>query len=497
MKDLDFRKHLSDKEELTRIAIGMMTIRGLEPEFSFQVREQLHQIDEPASNHDSSVRDLRSLPWCSIDNDDSRDLDQLTVTKKSTGKGWNLLVAIADVDALVGKGTAIDEHAAINTRSVYTSAKIFPMLPLKLSNNLSSLNPGQDRLALVCEMHFTEEGEVQKSFIYRAWVHNRAQLAYDNVSDWLEGKAQLPQTAQEVLGLDAQIRKQDELAQVLRLRRHERGSLEFEIFQPRARFSENNIQAIEQQLHNRARQLIEEFMIATNGCTSRFLAAAGIYSLRRVVRSPERWLKIVKLAQEYGVSLPNEPDSQALEQFLAKQRRDDPVHFPDLSLVIVKLMGSGEYVAEKPSNHPLGHFGLAVSDYMHSTAPNRRYPDIITLRLMKSVLVGKPPPYSVEELHSLAEHCTLQEDAARKVERQLRKSEAAMFLRSRIGQVFQGVVSGLNEKGAWIRIFVPPVEGKLVNGENFSLGKILKVKLIYTHVQLGFIDFSVVEDKED
>ena len=493
MKNFASGNDHDDREELARIAVGVMIIRGLEPEFSFQVREQLNQIDCPASSRDSSVLDLRSLPWCSIDNDDSKDLDQLTVTKKSKQSGWILLVAIADVDALVTKGSAIDEHALKNTRSVYTSARVFPMLPLRLSNNFTSLNLGQDRLALVCEMHIATDGSINKSFIYRAWVHNRAQLAYDNVSDWLEGKAELPGLAQQVAGLDAQLKKQDELAQVLRMRRHEKGSLEFEIFQPRASFSENSIHDIAQQAHNRARQLIEEFMIATNGCTSRFLSDAGIFSIRRVVRSPERWLKIVKLAQEYEYVLPNEPNSQALERFLAKQRREDPLRFPDLSLVIVKLMGSGEYVAEKPSNHPVGHFGLAVSDYMHSTAPNRRYPDIITSRLIKAVLAGKPPPYSVEELKSLAQHCTLQEDAARKVERQLRKSEAALFLKSKIGQTFHGVVSGVNEKGAWVRIFNPPVEGKLVGeSENYSLGQVLKVKLIYTHVQMGFVDFSPI-----
>lgn len=482
--------HVSDREELARIAVGVMIIRGLEPEFTFQVREQLNQMNAPAMSHGDSILDLRSLPWCSIDNDDSKDLDQLTVTKKSNKDRWILLVAIADVDALVRVGTPIDEHALQNTRSVYTSARIFPMLPLKLSNNLSSLNPGEDRLAMVCEMHFSSEGNLEKSFIYRAWVHNRAQLAYDNVSDWLENKAELPESALRVSGLDSQLRKQDQLAQMLRLKRHESGSLEFDIFQPRASFAQDAIQEIKQQPHNRARQLIEEFMIATNGCTSRFLSAAGIYSIRRVVRSPERWLKIVSLAHEHGYALPNEPDSQALEKFLAKQHREDPVRFPDLSLVIVKLMGSGEYIAEKPSNHPVGHFGLAVSDYMHSTAPNRRYPDIITLRLVKAVLAGKPPPYSVDQLKSLAQHCTIQEDAARKVERQLRKSEAALFLRSRVGQTFDGIISGVNEKGTWVRIFDPPAEGKLVqSAEEYSVGKLLRVKLIYTHVQRGFIDF--------
>jgi exoribonuclease-2 len=487
------RNHKNDREELSRIAVGIMMVRGLEPEFSFQVREQLNQINEPAIENDPSIVDLRSLPWCSIDNDDSKDLDQLTVTKKANRGGWNLLVAIADVDALVGKDSPIDEHALMNTRSVYTSARVFPMLPLKLSNNLSSLNPGEDRLAMVCEMHFSEEGVLEKSFIYRALVHNRAQLAYDAVSDWLEGKGELPAPAKIVAGMDAQLRKQDALAQVLRVRRHEHGSLEFDIFQPRASFDGEAITEIKQQPHNRARQLIEEFMIATNGCTSRFLGDAGIYSIRRVVRSPERWLRIVALALEHDYVLPDQPNAQALEKFLAKQHREDPVRFPDLSLQIVKLMGSGEYIAEKPSNEPIGHFGLAVSDYMHSTAPNRRYPDIITLRLIKSVLAGKPPPYSVQELKYLAQHCTLQEDAARKVERQLRKSEAALLLKPRIGQSFDGVVSGVNDKGTWVRIFDPPVEGKLVHSlEDFPLGTLLCVKLIYTHVPLGFIDFSPV-----
>ncbi len=494
LPEINRRDHLGNREELARIAVGMMIIRGLEPEFSFSVRDQLNQIDGPAMRNDADILDLRSLPWCSIDNDDSKDLDQLTVTKKTDGGGWNLLVAIADVDALVAKDTPIDEHALINTRSVYTSARVFPMLPTKLSHNLSSLNPDVDRLAIVCDMHFSKDGELKKFFIYRALVHNRAQLAYDALSTWLEGSGEFPGPEKRVDGLEAQLRKQDALAQILRAKRHESGSLEFDIFQPRASFEGDSISEIRQQPHNRARQLIEEFMIATNGCTSRFLSDAGIYSLRRVVRSPERWLSIVQVANEYGYSLPREPNSQALESFLAKQHQEDPVRFPDLSLVIVKLMGSGEYIAEKPSNHPIGHFGLAVSDYMHSTAPNRRYPDVITQRLIKAVLMGKTAPYSVDELKQLAQHCTIQEDAARKVERQLRKSEAAMLLKPRIGEIFKGVISGINQKGMWVRIFDPPVEGKLVDGlDDFAIGDLVRVKLVYTHVQLGFVDFSSVD----
>jgi exoribonuclease-2 len=485
------RDDQNHRDELSRIAVGVMIVRGLEPEFTSAVHEQLVKITAAATENSDSIRDLRDLPWCSIDNDDSRDLDQLTVMTRLSGDDRCLLVAIADVDALVQKSSPIDEHAFINTRSVYTSARIFPMLPLKLSTNLTSLNPNQDRLAMICEMHFSETGNLKSSIIYRALVRNKVQLAYDATSEWLEGRGELAVLAKNVPGLESQLMAQDQLAQQLRVRRHENGSLEFDIFQPRAEFVNNEITEIKQQPHNRARQLIEEFMIATNGCTSRFLADAGIYSMRRVVRSPERWLRIVKVAQERGYELPFEPDAQALEKFLAKQHKEDPVRFPDLSLLIVKLMGSGEYIVEKPSNQPVGHFGLAVSDYMHSTAPNRRYPDLITMRLVKAVLAGDEPPYSVQELRNLAIHCTLQEDSAKKVERQLRKSEAALLLRSRVGQFFDGIISGINDKGVWVRIFSPPVEGRLnlADGDVYRVGQLIRVKLVFTHVGRGFIDF--------
>jgi exoribonuclease-2 len=479
------------KQLLSRIAQGVMLVQGLEPEFSAEVHAQLDHIKEAARESGPDMRDLRDLPWCSIDNDDSRDLDQLTVMLNSDPDGYCLLVAIADVDALVKKDTPIDEHACINTRSVYTSARIFPMLPLNLSTNLTSLNPGEDRLAMICEMHFSLAGHLKSSSIYRAMVRNQVQLAYDATSDWLEGHGALPDAARKVNVIGPQLKSQDALAQKLRVLRHENGSLEFDVFQPRASFIGNEISGITQQPHNRARQLIEEFMIATNGCTSRFLSDAGIYSLRRVVRSPERWLRIVKVALENGYKLPPEPDAQALEAFLATKHKEDPVRFPDLSLLIVKLMGSGEYVVEKPSDHPIGHFGLAVSDYMHSTAPNRRYPDLITMRLIKSILAHEPPPYSVSELHDLALHCTLQEDAAKKVERQLRKSEAALLLRPRIGQSFDGIISGVNEKGTWVRIFNPPVEGRLMEDiQGYTVGQLVRVKLVSTHVERGFIDFA-------
>lgn len=480
----------NQRAELARIAVGVMIIRGLEPEFSHKVDEQLEGIHGPAHPPSAHYQDLSNLLWCSIDNDDSLDLDQITVAEQLSDGGIKLFVAIADVDALVKMDSPVDDHAYINTRSVYTSARIFPMLPTKLSNDLTSLNPNQDRLAMVCEMHFSKYAEMLSSSIYMAKVRNQCQLAYDGVSAWLEGKGPMPVGIKQTPGLEEQLRMQDELAQKLRVLRHEKGSLEFDIFQPKASFVNDEIAEISQQVHNRARQLIEEFMIATNGCTSRFLAEAGIFSMRRVVRSPERWLRIVQVAADRGYKLPKEPDSQALEVFLAKEHHSDPVRFPDLSLIIVKLMGSGEYIVEKPKGHAVGHFGLAVTDYMHSTAPNRRYPDLITLRLIKSVLFGQKSPYTVEELKALALHCTIQEDISKRVERQVRKSEAALLLSSRIGQYFDGIVSGVNEKDTWVRIFNPPVEGKLVHSsKELTVGHLVRVKLIYTHVERGFIDF--------
>jgi exoribonuclease-2 len=294
--------------------------------------------------------------------------------------------------------------------------------------------------------------------------------------------------------MDGQLRTQDALAQRLRVRRRAEGSLEFETFAPRAVFEGERVVAIQEQQHNRARQLIEEVMIATNGCTARYLAAQGVASLRRVVRSPERWLRIVGVAKEYGEVLPNEPDSKALEAFLAKRRRTDPLRFPDLSLVIIKLMGRGEYVVEVPGSAPIGHFGLAVNDYTHSTAPNRRFPDLITLRLLKAVLAHAPAPYSTAELALLAEHCTQQEDAAQKVERRMRKSEAALVLESRIGQRFDALVTGSAAQGVWVRIFSPPAEGKLVcGGTLFQVGDKVRVKLVSANVEHGFIDFELAQ----
>ena len=480
------------RTNLATIAAWAMFSRGLEPEFSSAVTQQLAHMKGPACEAGDGIRDLTPSDWFSVDNDDSHDLDQLTLSEPLPKGGLRIFVAVADVDALVKKGTPIDAHAQLNTTSVYTSARIFPMLPERLSTDLTSLNQDQDRLAIVIEMDFSDDGVLMGSTIYRAWVRNKAQLAYDAVSAWIEGEGDLPEAARQVPGMAAQLRVQDGMAQKLRVLRRAEGSLEFETFQPKAEFDGERITGIRQQPQNRARQLIEEFMIATNSCTARFLADQGGVALRRVVRSPERWMRIVEVAQGYGVSLPNQPDGKALEAFLARQHREDPLRFPDLSLVIVKLMGSGEYVVERPTGTPIGHFGLAVQDYMHSTAPNRRFPDLITLRLLKAALAGEKPPYSDAEMAELALHCTAQEDATRKVERQMRKSEAALLLHSRVGQRFDGLVSGVSDSGVWVRIFEPPVEGRLVGDlPELKVGKLVRVRLVSTSVERGFIDFSL------
>ena len=486
-------QRIHHRSDLVRIATHVMVERGLQPEVSSRVEQQLATITGPGFDNDPAIHDLTGLMWCSIDNDDSMDLDQITVSEVLPNGNVRLWVAIADVDALVPLGSPIDQHASTNTTSVYTSARIFPMLPERLSTDLTSLNAHQDRLAMVTEMVFNADASLAGSTVYRAKVRNQAKLAYDAVSAWLMGQGDLPAAAAAVPGLDQQLRTQDSLAQQLRARRHGEGSLEFESFQPRVTFDGERVADIHLQEHNRARQLIEEVMIATNTCTAHYLAGQGAASLRRVVRSPERWLRIVGVAKEYGEVLPAEPDSKALENFLAKRRRADPLRFPDLSLVIIKLMGRGEYVLEVPGAEPIGHFGLAVTDYTHSTAPNRRFPDLITARLLKAALANKPAPYSNSELDALALHCTRQEDAAQKVERQLRKSEAALLLETRLGESFDAIVTGNAADGAWVRLLNPPAEGKVVRGINsLKVGDKLRVKLLSTSVDHGFIDFESV-----
>ncbi len=476
-----------------------MLERGLLPSFSAAVSAELSTLQASAAASGgpdagvSGIRDLTDLGWASIDNDDSRDLDQLTVAEPMTGDAVRILVAIADVDALVKAGSAIDQHARHNTTSVYTAAAIFPMLPEPLSTDLTSLNPGQERLAVVVDMVIGADGTVQDSEIYRARVRNQAKLAYNGLAPWLEGTGTAPQVMTTVSGLADNLRLQDRAAQRLRALRHAQGALSFETIQSRPQFDGDQLSQLAIERPNRAKQIIEDFMVAANGATARYLAAKKFPMIRRVVRTPKRWERIVVLAREHGVSLPDTPDSAALDAFLVKQKAVDPLHFADLSLAVIKLMGAGEYMAERAGGEAAGHFGLAVKDYAHSTAPNRRYPDLITQRLLKAALAGQAAPYSFDELDLLAKHCTAAEDAANKVERQVGKSAAALLLESRIGEQFAALVTGASSKGTWARLLTMPVEGRVVRGfEGADVGDEIRVQLRSVDVARGFIDFERV-----
>jgi exoribonuclease-2 len=423
------------------------------------------------------------------------DLDQMEVAERvSAGDASGpirIKVAIADVDALVPKGSEVDKHAARNTTSVYTPAAIFPMLPEKLSTDLTSLADGQDRLAVVIEMVVEADGSLSSSAVYRAMVHNWAKLAYNAVGAWIEGHGPLPPAAAAVHGLDEQLKLQDEAAQRLRRLRVERGALSFQTVEAKAVWTDGTITDLKADPPNRAKQLIEDFMIAANGVTATFLDTKSFPSLRRVVRTPKRWPRIVELAESLGERLPVDPDSLALEEFLDRRKKADPEKFPDLSLSVIKLLGSGEYVVDPPGAEPPGHFGLAVRNYSHSTAPNRRYPDVITQRLLKAALAGAAVPYGEDELEKLATHCTEQEDAAQKVERHVNKSAAALLLQSRVGQRFDGFVTGASDKGTYVRILHPPVEGRVIHGfQGMDVGDRVHVKLISTDAERGFIDFA-------
>jgi exoribonuclease-2 len=481
---------------LQSIAHRVMIERGLLPDFSNEALAELERlqisIDQPAQDS-PGIRDMQNLLWASIDNDDSRDLDQLTVAEAISGGKIRVMVAIADVDSLVTEGTALDKHARHNTTSVYTAARIFPMIPEKLSTDLTSLNLNEERLALVIEMEIDADGSLLDSRIFRARVCNRAKLAYNNIAAWLEGNGIVPQAVSSVPGLAENLRLQDKAAQNMKKLRHVHGALILETIEAKPVFDGDQIRALEIEEKNRAKEIIEDFMIATNGVTARYLSASGFSSIRRVVRTPKRWDRIVEIALEYKHELPVDPDSKALEEFLVQARAADPMRFPDLSLAVIKLLGSGEYIAELPDGNAPGYFGLAVKDYGHSTAPNRRYPDLLTQRLLKAAMEGKPAPYNKDDLDVLAAHCTEAEDAATKVERQVEKSAAALLLESRIGERFDSIVTGASEKGTWVRLLSVPVEGKLVDGfEGLDVGEQVRVQLIDTNIERGYIDFKKV-----
>jgi VacB/RNase II family 3'-5' exoribonuclease len=488
MANKDETKHRS---VLQRIARDAMLVKGLMPDFSPLAVAELNSIKDAVTKINGAAKDLRNLLWCSIDNDDSLDLDQLTVAIPNPGNSVTILVAIADVDAIVKKGSAIDDHAKNNTTSVYTAAEIFPMLPEKLSTGITSLNYDSDRLAVVVEMNIGEDGSLLSSDVYRAIVNNRAKLAYNSLAAWLDNNGQMPQEIGEVKGLDDNIKLQYNIAKKLKSLRHAHGALDLDTIQVHPVFDGDNVKEMEVDKRNSAKNIIEDFMIAANGVTARYLASKNLPSLRRIVRSPKRWDRIVQLASEHNFTLPQQPDSKALDQFLLSAKDSDALRYPDLCLSVIKLLGPGEYVVELPGGNSEGHFGLAVKDYEHSTAPNRRYPDLITQRLLKDAMADHSTPYTTEDLSTLATHCTQMEDSVKKIERMVEKSAAAMVMESMIGHEFDAIVTGASEKGTWVRLFQPPVEGKLITGfDGMDIGHRLRVKLVHTDAEHGFIDFK-------
>ncbi|SRR5216684_1247436 len=479
--------------DLQQAAKQIMLEYGFEPDFPADAQQQLSQLiaHPPQISAGGDVRDLRELLWSSIDNDTSRDLDQIEVAERLPDGQTKVLVGIADVDSFVPKASPIDRHAAKETTSVYTGVRIFPMLPEQLSTGATSLLENADKLGVVIEFTVSKDGSITSSDIYRALLRNKAQLAYNAVGAWLEGAGPAPAKVAASAELQAQLRLQDEVAQALKKERYSHGALNIETMEVRPVMLNQQIVDIARQEKNRATELIEDFMVAANGVVARMFEEKKVSSIRRVVRTPERWDRIVELAAQKGGKLPSSPDSKALNDFLTQQRAKDPDHFPDLSLAVIKLMGPGEYVLERAGEPEIGHFGLAVQDYTHSTAPNRRYPDVITQRLIKAVLAKQPAPYSDNDLNFIAQNCTTKEDAARKVERQMSKRIAAVVMSKRIGETFDAIVTGATPHGTFVRVLNPHVEGMLVQGQNgLDVGDKVHVKLVNADAYRGFIDFA-------
>jgi exoribonuclease-2 len=478
---------------LVAAAHASMLEHGFQPEFPAVAGAQLAAIQaHPELPAAPGAQDLRKLLWSSIDNDTSKDLDQIEWAEQLGDGRIRVLVGVADVDARVTLGTVLDAHAKSETTSVYTGVKVFPMLPAELSEGITSLNENQDRVAVVIEFSVDKDGTASDGKSYRALVRNQAQLAYNGVGAWLEGAGPAPAKVAASSDLAAQLKLQDAAAQRMVGGRFQHGALDLETVETCPIMQADQAVDIVRQNKNRATSLIEEFMVAANGVIARTFEQAGVASIRRIVRVPKRWDRIVEVAQALGTTLPAQPDSKALNDFLLAQKQTDPVHFPDLSLTVIKLMGPGEYVLVKPNEPSPGHFGLAVQDYTHSTAPNRRFPDVVTQRLLKAWLAKADQPYSADDLNAIAVHCTLMEDNARKVERDMQKRIAAVVLHPRIGQSFPAIVTGVNKYGTFVRTLDPHVEGMVVQGgKGLDVGDKVTVKLISTDPQRGFIDFAV------
>ena len=483
--------------DLVAAAHADMIEHGFQPDFPAGTDTELAKIKaQPPLPAAPGAQDLRNLLWSSIDNDTSKDLDQIEWAEQLPDGRIRVLIGVADVDIRVLRGSLLDKHAQSETTSVYTGVKVFPMLPTDLSEGITSLNENEDRIALVIEYAVDSTGTVSDGKAYRALVRNRAQLAYNSVGAWLEGRGPAPAEVAANAELAAQLKLQDQAAQNMLGNRFQHGALDLETIETHPVMAADQAVDITQLEKNRATSLIEEFMVAANGVIARTFEQAGVASIRRIVRTPKRWDRIVEVANSLGTKLPEEPDSKALNDFLLAQKQKDPDHFADLSLTVVKLMGPGEYVLVKPNEPSPGHFGLAVQDYTHSTAPNRRFPDVVTQRLMKAYLAKGAQPYSEADLNTIAQRCTQMEDAARKVERDMQKRIAAVVLHPRIGQTFHAIVTGVNEHGTFIRALDPHVEGMLVNAgkpgaKGLDVGDKVTVKLVSTDPQRGFIDFAM------
>lgn len=477
--------------DLQATARQIMLEHGFEPEFPAGVSAQLAQLKQnpPAVAAGGNIRDLRNVLWSSIDNDTSRDLDQIEVAAPASNGEVKVMIGIADVDAFANKQSPIDQHAACETTTVYTGVRNFPMLPEELSTGVTSLLENQDRLSVVYEFVVDSAGNVKSPDIYRAVVRNKAQLQYNSVGAWLEGTAAAPSKVSISNELQQQLKLQDDVAQRLRKRRQENGALNLDTEEVHPVMQNDQVVGIANQQKNHATDLIEDFMVAANGVVARFLE--NVSSLRRIVRTPKRWDRIVQLAATKGEKLPAQPDSKALNHFLLRRKAADPDHFADVSLAVIKLIGPGEYVLERAGEVAPGHFGLAVQDYTHSTAPNRRFADIVTQRLIKGLLAGQKNLYSDDELTAIASNCTQKEDAARKVEREMAKRLAAVAMQHRIGEVFNALVTGVTPNGTFVRVLQPHIEGLLAQGaQGLDVGDKLRAKLIRTDPQHGYIDFA-------
>ncbi len=473
-------------------AVVLLALRAdkFDPDLDDASRAQLASLK--AATPVAGLKDLRALIWSSIDNAESRDLDQIEYAESLPGGAIRVLVGIADVDVLIAKGSALDQHAMRNATSVYAGSAVYPMLPEEISTGLTSLNQDVDRIVLVVEVVVGADGTRQSHDVYRAIATNRAKLAYDTLGAWLEGRGPLPPVAASIPGLEAQLWLQDRAASLLKTQRQKAGALEFETVEATPVTQDGKVQSLAVTRKNRARDLIEDFMIAANVAIAQYLAEQNRSAIRRVVRVPKRWARIVEIAGKFGVTLPAQPDPKPLSEFLAARRAADPLRFADLSLSIVKLLGAGEYVVDRPGPaDDQGHFGLAAHDYSHATAPNRRYADLVTQRLVKATLAGAPAPYTDDELDVIAKHCTERENAANHVERIARKAAAALLLAHRIGDVFDAIVTGVNSDGTYVRLLSPPAEGRVMKGEQgMDVGERVRVKLIRTDPVHGFIDFE-------